>query len=103
LAQIEYASCTYLDGVNIDQTFSTDLSIGSCCTFDESNGASALTDMKGWIALGHVVQTSIMVPWEFPQFRGGGVFDVPTACPSPAPPRCRLARSPAHQLGARER
>jgi len=86
LALIQYeASCMYLNSVNINQTFSTDLSIGHWCTFAEADSTAALTALKGWIAQGYVVQTSIMVPWEFPQFRGSGVFDVPATCPSPAP------------------
>lgn len=85
LAQIPYSpSCTCLDMVDIDQTFATDLSIGSWCYIAMADSAAVLTAIKGWIAQGHVVQTSIYVPWQFPDYTNG-VFDVPTSCPSPPP------------------
>jgi hypothetical protein len=84
LLQVPYApSCTCLDMVDINQTFDTDLHIGSWCSFTP-DGATALMAIKGWIAQGQVVQTSIYVPWEFPKYTGG-VFDVPTSCPTPPP------------------
>lgn len=85
LAQIPYSpSCRCLERVDINQTFDTDLSIGSWCLIEHANSPGALTDIKGWIALGHVVQTSIYVPWEFPDY-AGGVFDLPAGCPTPPP------------------
>jgi hypothetical protein len=84
LAAVPYAPyCSCLEMIDINQTFQTDLRIGSWCYFP-TDAATALAAMKGYVAQGRVVQASIYVPWEFGDYTGG-VFDVPTSCPTPDP------------------
>ena len=86
LAAVPYSpNCFCLGMVDINQTFTTDLAIGSWCFFPPS-AADALSAIKSYVAQGYVVQTSILVPWEFGGYHSG-VFDAPTACPNtPTPP-----------------
>jgi hypothetical protein len=85
LAAVPYSpSCACLDMVDVNQTFMTDLAIGSWCYLPSASGGDVLAAIKGWVAQGHVVQTSIFMPWELPDYTGG-VYDVPTGCPTPAP------------------
>jgi hypothetical protein len=84
LATVPYSpSCACLDMVDIDQSFATDLRIGSWCYLDQS-ATDALAVIKSSIAQGRVAQISIFVPWEFGHYTAG-VFDAPTRCPTPAP------------------
>ncbi len=93
LAQVPYSpDCACLEMVDINQTFQTDLSIGSWCSLRSNNDfETTLSDVKGYVSESRVVQTTILVPWEFGSYTGG-VFDVASTCPTPAPtppPTCQ--------------
>ena len=89
-------SCSYLGDIDTTQTcdsdpaFCTNLSIGSWSAFSTPIPADALADIQGLVAQSRIVQITIVVPWEFGEYRHG-VFNAPTACPTPAPsqgPKC---------------
>jgi len=70
--------------------FCTDLSIGSWNGFaKEPEFSTTLDTIKTWLSVGYVVQTTIVVPYEFADYTGG-LYDAPTSCPSGA--KCTLYR-----------
>lgn len=74
-----------LDAVDVaqdcanDPALCTDLAIGSWNGFAKQPHAQVLDDVKTWVATGHVVQMTIVVPIEFGKYTGG-VFSAPTSC-----------------------
>lgn len=69
--------------------FCTDLSIGSWSSLAPDPFVETLEMIKSWIAQRHVVQTTIVVPYEFTDYTGG-LYEAPTSCPQGAP--CALFR-----------
>lgn len=82
-----------LDAVELGQScasnpdFCTDLSIGSWNAFAKQPHAETLDLIKTWIATGHVVQMTIVVPIEFGKYTSG-VFSAPTSCGSDT--KCKI-------------
>lgn len=82
-----------LDAVDIDESCAndpalcTDLSIGSWNGFAKEPIEDTLGLIKTWIAERHVVQISIVVPYEFGTYTSG-VYVAPTSCPTGA--KCAL-------------
>jgi len=82
-----------LDDVTLDQScasnpeFCTQLSIGSWSAFEKKPIEQILAMIKTWLGTSHIVQISIVVPYDFKDYTSG-VYDAPAACPSPQPSNC---------------
>lgn len=83
-----------LDDVMLDQScetnpeFCTQLSIGSWSAFEKKKPIDQiLTMIQTWLSTSRIVQISIVVPYDFKDYTSG-VYDAPTACPSPQPSNC---------------
>ncbi len=81
-----------------DPEFCTDLSIGSWSGLARQPSAETLELIKTWIAQRHVVQTTIVVPYDFTDYTGG-LFEAPTSCPPGAP--CAIFRGIACRASAK--
>ena len=71
-------NCDYLNSLDTDRKFETDLRIGSWTNYKPSE--TTLEDIKGYIAQNQIVQISIIVPYLFGQYNSG-VFTGDDKCP----------------------
>ena len=72
-------NCNYLNSIDTNRTFNTDLSIGSWSNYNPTE--TTLDDIKGYLAQNQIVQISIVVPYLFGEYPGG-VFTGDEDCPS---------------------
>ena len=79
----------YLDNININQQYSTDLKIGGWSAVPKSTDpAQKLDAIKGYVADSRIVEITFVVPFGFDKYdpnANNGVFNAAPSCPSVSP------------------